>query len=414
MAVSQSENAKGHEILSENVKGHETLWQMKGRYADLANHAYDPILVLDLDGIIRYANLAARDLAGSLSLIGLPMRALLQPEQAKRHQKLLDNRKRGDEGVYSYQWDLISPDRTRHLVMDVRSSLLKENGKPAAVLMVARDVTDRQRLEQELRISEKKYRILLESAHVGIFQSTLEGRYLYANDTCLKMFEYETFAELEKRNAGLHYTDPSDRKALIAKIRRSKNLYSFEKEFLTKTGRTVTHLISVSLQGNIITGAAVDVTDRKRIEKELLLKTIHLQETNTAIKVLLQQRQREVDEIRNNFLSNVRHLVEPYLKKLHSTPLSGDQRSVLSVIENNLDLIVSPFIGNLFNAHAGFTPKEVRVATLMRQQIAVKDIAAVMHISASAVNLHRQNIRKKLKLTGKKVNLRTFLQSLTK
>jgi len=70
-------------------------------------------------------------------------------------------------------------------------------------------------------------------------------------------------------------------------------------------------------------------------------------------------------------------------------------------------------VGNLFNAHAGFTPKEVRVATLMRQEMAVKDIAAVMNISASAVNLHRQNIRKKLKLTGKKVNLRTFLQSMT-
>ena len=180
-----------------------------------------------------------------------------------------------------------------------------------------------------------------------------------------------------------------------------------------ETGRTVTHLVSVSLQGNILTAAVVDVTKRKRIEKELLLKTIHLQETNTAIKVLLQQRQREVDEIRNNFLSNVRHLVQPYLKKLHSTPLSEDQRSVLSVIETNLDLIVSPFVGNLFNAHAGFTPKEVRVATLMRQEMAVKDIAAMMNISASAVNLHRQNIRKKLKLTGKKVNLRTFLQSMT-
>ena len=414
MAKSESENVKSHETQSENVKGHETLWQMKGRYADLANHAYDPILVLDLDGIIRYANLAARDLAGSLSLIGLPMRALLQPEQAKRHQKLLDNRRKGDEGVYSYQWDLISPDRTRHLVMDVRSSLLKENGKPSAVLVVARDVTDRHRLEQDLRNSEEKYRILLESAHVGIFQSTLEGRYLYANQTFLKMLGYETFAELEKKNSSIHYTDPSARKALIAKIRRSKNLYSFEKEYLTKTGHKVTHLASVSLQGNIMTGAAVDVTERKRIEKELLLKTIHLQETNMAIKVLLQQRQREVDEIRNNFLSNIRHLVEPYLKKLHSTSLSGDQRSILSIIDTNLDLIVSPFVGNLFNAHAGFTPKEVRVAALMRQEMAVKDIASVMNISASAVNLHRQNIRKKLKLTGKKVNLLTFLQSMTK
>ena len=191
-------------------------------------------------------------------------------------------------------------------------------------------------------------------------------------------------------------------------------LYSFEKEYVTKTGRTVTLLASVSLQGNMLTGAVVDVTERKRIEKELLLKSIHLQETNTAIKVLLQQRQRELDEIRNNFLSNVRHLVQPYLKKLHSTALSGDQRSILSIIDTNLDLIVKPFVGNLFHAHAGFTPKEVRVAALMRQEMAVKDIASVMNISVSAVNLHRQNIRKKLKLTGKKVRLRTFLQSMAK
>ena len=74
------------------------------------------------------------------------------------------------------------------------------------------------------RYSEEKYRVLLESAHVGIFQSTLEGRYLYANQTFLKLLEYESFAELEKKNSSIHYTDPSARKALIAKIRRSKIL----------------------------------------------------------------------------------------------------------------------------------------------------------------------------------------------
>lgn len=222
---------------SENGKSHETLWQMKGRYTDLADHAYDPMIVLDLDGIIRYANLAARDLAGSLSLIGLPMRALLQPEQAKRHRKLLDNRRRGDEGVHSYQWDLFSPDRSRHLVMDVRSSVLKENGKPAAVLVVARDITERQRLEQELRSSEKKYRILLGSAHVGIFQSTLEGRYLYANQAFLKMLGYETFAELEEKKAGLHYADPSARKALIGEIRAEGiSTVALEKAIAAKLG----------------------------------------------------------------------------------------------------------------------------------------------------------------------------------
>ena len=60
MAESESENVKGHETLSENVKGHETFWQMEGRYTDLANHAYDPVIAACPNGTNRTSFISVR------------------------------------------------------------------------------------------------------------------------------------------------------------------------------------------------------------------------------------------------------------------------------------------------------------------------------------------------------------------
>jgi DNA-binding CsgD family transcriptional regulator len=55
---------------------------------------------------------------------------------------------------------------------------------------------------------------------------------------------------------------------------------------------------------------------------------------------------------------------------------------------------------------------EIRVAELIRQGHSTKEIGELLHISDYAVIFHRQNIRGKLRLTGKKLNLQTFLNTL--
>ena len=91
---------------------------------------------MDLDGIIRYANRAAGDLAGPINLIGLRMRDLISPDHLKRHEDLLQRRREGDVTVYSYEWELVHPGGDRPIVLDVRSSALMENGKPSGVLTI--------------------------------------------------------------------------------------------------------------------------------------------------------------------------------------------------------------------------------------------------------------------------------------
>ena len=60
------------------------------------------------------------------------------------------------------------------------------------------------------------------------------------------------------------------------------------------------------------------------------------------------------------------------------------------------------------------TAKELQVATLVREGKANKEIADLMSVSLNTIEIHRYNLRKKLGLRNKKVNLRSYLLSLNK
>jgi DNA-binding CsgD family transcriptional regulator len=77
-----------------------------------------------------------------------------------------------------------------------------------------------------------------------------------------------------------------------------------------------------------------------------------------------------------------------------------------------LKSIISSFPQRLSSKQSGLTPREIKVADLIRQGKSSKDIARFLEISASAVGVHRYHIREKLGIIKQKINLRTHLQTL--
>ena len=176
--------------------------------------------------------------------------------------------------------------------------------------------------------------------------------------------------------------------------------------------RTVDLLqFSESLKREIVDRKEAELKLRKR-ERELKRKTGSLQEVNTAMKVLLDQREQDRREVEEMILSNVKELLAPYLDKLKKTKLSDVQLAHVRVLETNLDNIVSPFLKNLHSQHRNLTPKEIRVASLIKEGRTTKEIAALLGMSVAAVEFHRNNIRKKLGLRNKKANLISHLASM--
>jgi DNA-binding NarL/FixJ family response regulator len=82
------------------------------------------------------------------------------------------------------------------------------------------------------------------------------------------------------------------------------------------------------------------------------------------------------------------------------------------MIENSIVNIVSPFTRGLADRAIGISPAQIRVAEMVRSGMTNKEIADTLYISEGTVRSHRQELRRKLKLTNNKANLRAYLQSL--
>ena len=155
-----------------------------------------------------------------------------------------------------------------------------------------------------------------------------------------------------------------------------------------------------------------NITALKKAEEALNFQRQDLEETNTALKVLLKQRENDKYELEENLVSNVKELILPYLDKLHHAKLDPREKACLDIIESHLNEIVSPLLRKLSSKYLNLTPREIQVASLVKGGKATKEISQILFISENTVNFHRKGIRGKLGLKKKNTNLRSFLLSL--
>ena len=138
-----------------------------------------------------------------------------------------------------------------------------------------------------------------------------------------------------------------------------------------------------------------------------------LEESNIALKVLLDQRDRDRQELERKVLSNVKGLVLPYVEKLKGARLKPRERTLVEIVDTHLQDIISPLLQSIANADILLTPQEMQVAALIKDGRSSKEIAQVLNISEATVNFHRKNLRVKFGLKNRRVNLRSYLLSMS-
>ncbi|AFZ18255.1 PAS domain S-box protein [Allocoleopsis franciscana] len=137
------------------------------------------------------------------------------------------------------------------------------------------DISDRKRLEDELRQSEAKFRRLFDANIVGIIFSDFSGKILEANDAFLEMVGY-TREDLHAGRVCWDTMTPSEYKPLdelaIAELRTSGVCTAFEKEYIRQDGsRVPVLLIGALLEGEPEQAVSfiLDLSDRKQALAEL-------------------------------------------------------------------------------------------------------------------------------------------------
>lgn len=144
------------------------------------------------------------------------------------------------------------------------------------MMALVRDITQQKQAEEALRQSEEKYRDLVTRGPIGIYQSTLEGKFLTVNEKLVHMLGYDSAEELYQCNIAQDvYWNKEDREKLLAESERSEYLPNREVLWKKKDGTPMWVELVVNVRKDkddnrlYFEGFISDISERKRAEEAL-------------------------------------------------------------------------------------------------------------------------------------------------
>lgn len=294
--------------ITEQKRMERKIRESEERLRKLIEYAPDAIYINDLNGGFIDGNRQAEILTGYRreELIGKNMLeiGLLPEKYLQRANEALQKNARGEK-TGPDEFELIRKDGSRVFVEI--STFPVTRGDSIEVIGIARDITDRKRMEEALKESENKYRTLFESANDSLILLDASGRIVDVN----KMAG-EVFGGSKEELLGKHFTEVN----VVSQEDLLKLLNSFSRILDGKEGfmsLTITnkqgqerHLECSSsiirTRDNALSGILViarDVTERNYLQKKL-------EEYSQQLENLVEERTRQLKEAQERLLKSER------------------------------------------------------------------------------------------------------------
>jgi PAS domain S-box-containing protein len=141
------------------------------------------------------------------------------------------------------------------------------------------DITERKRAEEALKASEEKYRSFVENAPEGIFQSTPGRQYLSVNPAFARMLGFDSPEDLTRSISDIAsqvYLSVEDYDRLHDRLKKGVPVDGYELEVRrrddTRIWVSMAAREAMGPEGGVAyyEGTVVDITERKRLEAQLL------------------------------------------------------------------------------------------------------------------------------------------------
>ncbi|HEV7905514.1 MAG TPA: PAS domain S-box protein [Pyrinomonadaceae bacterium] len=308
---------------------------LEAHYRDIVEQASDIIYTHDMEGLLTSINSAgllfSRRQSGELAGEHIASVFKLGLEEAQVNELI---RKLRSEGMRRVEAQGANASGERRWLEFSMSLICARDGSPVGVRGVARDITRRKTIEEQLRRSEERYRELVDNANDIIYTTDMEGRYTSLNKSGERVSGFTREEILGMRwtqlvAPGYH---PLVSQMLMRKLGGHEAVTFYELEIIAKDGRHIpleinSQLIYEDAQPVGLQGIARDITERKH--NEALLRARFEQEAESEKMRSLGQLSAGVAHNFNNALAAVLGRTQLLLRSV----TDERQRRSLEVIE---------------------------------------------------------------------------------
>jgi len=293
-----------------------------------------------------------------------------------------------------------------------------EEGNIFQMIESVLDVTDRKRIEELLRESEYRYRSLFEDVAVGICLVASNGKFVQSNKTAHQLTGYSE-AEIDQINLRDLFQNTEEQALLLKSLKNAGYIHDFEATMTAKDGTSIYVDLNASrfrldVRDTFLISFC-DISKRKMAEEDLKVserklreQRMALEQKNIALREVIEQIEIEKSKIKKEISANIGELVMPILEKLKLTDAPCEY---LDLLRHHLDDISGTFGLNISEKQLRLSPRETEICSMIKGALTSKEIAQLLNISYQTVEKHRRNIRKKLGISTKQINLFTYLNN---
>jgi PAS domain S-box-containing protein len=293
-------------------------------------------------------------------------------------------------------------------------------------ILILNDITclvdNRQALERlvserthALANSEKMLRLIFQSAGNGILLLSDDYRIVKANRRAAKIAgrTVKNLVGTDLRNL----TDTEGGLLLMTCISSLAEEQSMSAEIRVNQAEGVMLPVSIMVTRTKIDGCwywpviVSDISRQKALEERLRKEKQQVEDMNVTLRNVMKSVDGDRREFENTIARRIRAHLLPALDRLGRESSEAVRASYLELIREQLVGLTSGLEGEIDFNLLKLSKTEGRVCQFIQAGCTTKEICEAMNLAFETVQTHRKNIRRKLGLRGKNINLHSYLTS---